>query len=468
MLVWLLLLSSTANASVNNNNKEANTIKEVDKSPTFEDDELLAELEESVLLLPGIQMSPRKVKGTVDDIGNFTLTSTLPVPQTICWETNNNYLTVIDPEVGKNYSAGNFCVEVLHDGETTVFFSSSLLGIYNIRFYVLEDEVREYLVSDDSPQLVIRRSNENMNTFVTIFFSATIGLAIALMGLDIDLKIVADTFKRPIGPAVGMFSQFIVMPVFSYFIGWLLLETTYERLGLLLLGCAPGGAASNFWTAMYKGDVNLSCTMTFLSSCFSFAFTTLWVYVLGTPLVGKDIPIPYLRLVISLASFTLPLIIGVGYKHFFPKSGELLKKKVSRPFFLFCLLIMPAIGIWNNIYFFYLCEWTHLISGALLGIAGYTMGAGLAFVFRMGKPQIIAISLETAFQNGGIAFIILNLTFPSPYREMGIMPILGFFFLATGPIMMIVYAVYVIVKRVFYKDEFTEVNQEDPAVLRKL
>ena len=28
---------------------------------------------------------------------------------------------------------------------------------------------------------------------------------------------------------------------------------------------------------------------------FSFAFTTLWVYVLGTPLVGKDIPIPYLR-----------------------------------------------------------------------------------------------------------------------------------------------------------------------------
>merc|ERR1719341_1277198 len=309
MLVWLLLLSSMANASVNNNNKEANTIKEVDKSPTFEDD-LLAELEESVLLLPGIQMSPRKVKGTVDDIGNFTLTSTLPAPQTICWETNNNYLTVIDPEVGKNYSAGNFCVEVLHDGETTVFFSSSLLGIYNIRFYVLEDEVREYLVSDDSPQLVIRRSNENMNTFVTIFFSATIGLAIALMGLDIDLKIVADTFKRPIGPAVGMFSQFIVMPVFSYFIGWLLLETTYERLGLLLLGCAPGGAASNFWTAMYKGDVNLSCTMTFLSSCFSFAFTTLWVYVLGTPLVGKDIPIPYLRLVISLASFTLPLIIG--------------------------------------------------------------------------------------------------------------------------------------------------------------
>ena len=33
----------------------------------------------------------------------------------------------------------------------------------------------------------------------------------------------------------------------SILAGWLFLETTYERLGLLLLGCSPGGANSNFW-----------------------------------------------------------------------------------------------------------------------------------------------------------------------------------------------------------------------------
>ena len=44
-----------------------------------------------------------------------------------------------------------------------------------------------------------------------------------------------------------MFCQFVLMPVFSYFLGWLLLPTKYERLGLLMLGCSPGGANSNFW-----------------------------------------------------------------------------------------------------------------------------------------------------------------------------------------------------------------------------
>ena len=35
--------------------------------------------------------------------------------------------------------------------------------------------------------------------------------------------------RRPIGPAVGFCSQFLVMPLTAYGLGYLLLETTYER-----------------------------------------------------------------------------------------------------------------------------------------------------------------------------------------------------------------------------------------------
>ena len=65
---------------------------------------------------------------------------------------------------------------------------------------------------------------------------------------------------------------------------------------------------------MFHDDVNLSCTMTFLSTLASFAFTSLWVYFLGTPLVGKTIPIPYPQIAISLVSFTIPLLFGVAFK----------------------------------------------------------------------------------------------------------------------------------------------------------
>ena len=148
------------------------------------------------------------------------------------------------------------------------------------------------------------------------------------------------------------------------------------------------------------------------------------------------------------------------------------KEKVSRPFFFAVLIILPSIAIWNTRfpsciyfflwllllvpshdslhlpptpssfsrlptslltrYFFYLCSWRHILSGALLGVLGYIFGGLLSALAGHSRPQVIAISLETAIQNGGVAFIVLNLTFESPYSDMGIMPILSFFFFSTG------------------------------------
>ena len=113
------------------------------------------------------------------------------------------------------------------------------------------------------------------------------------------------------GPLVGFCSQFLVMPMVSYGLGLLLLETNYERLGLLLLGCCPGGVGSNFWTAMLGGDINLSVTMTFFSSVAAFAMTSFWIWILGSPLVSEQIPIPFTQLAVALVSFAVPVVLGV-------------------------------------------------------------------------------------------------------------------------------------------------------------
>ncbi len=41
---------------------------------------------------------------------------------------------------------------------------------------------------------------------------------------------------------------------------------TLFRLGLFILGCCPGGTNSNFWCILLGGDINLSITMTFIST----------------------------------------------------------------------------------------------------------------------------------------------------------------------------------------------------------
>ena len=79
----------------------------------------------------------------------------------------------------------------------------------------------------------------------------------------------------------------------------------------------------------------------------SFLFTTMWVYLLGSPLVGKMVTIPYLQLTLSLASFTVPLLIGVGVKFKWPKAAEKIRR-ISKPFFLILLIIFPVVGLVSN------------------------------------------------------------------------------------------------------------------------
>merc|ERR1719483_338890 len=137
-----------------------------------------------------------------------------------------------------------------------------------------------------------------------------------------------EAVRRPIGPFVGFCSQFLAMPAISYLLGYLLLESRYERLGLLLLGCCPGGVGSNFWTAMLGGDINLSVTMTFFSSVAAFAMTSFWIWALGTSLISSSLPIPYMQLVIALVSFALPLGPGIWIRKIRPALAETVKSKI--------------------------------------------------------------------------------------------------------------------------------------------
>ena len=144
--------------------------------------------------------------------------------------------------------------------------------------------------------------------------------------------------------------------------------------------------------------------MTFISTLGSFAFTSLWVFLLGTPLVGKTIPIPYRQIAISLASFTVPLIAGVAFKvwksfvlellfihipqYKWSKQAAILRQTIARPFFFIVLITLPIIAISNNIHFFYLCTWRHAVSGACLGFLGLLFGAGFAALLKQKRPQV--------------------------------------------------------------------------------
>ena len=177
-----------------------------------------------------------------------------------------------------------------------------MAGFHDIKFYTLEELVTEYKNGEgasmatenrscflNAPVVMtkIGRGEAGTLRYINMCVSVLVFIALFLMGIEIDLSVVRSVLRRPIGPLIGFVSQFIFMPLAAWGIGALFLTKDLEKLGLILAGSAPGGNASNFWTSMFDGDVNLSITMTLISSISSFGMTSLWVWLLGMQFSGE-------------------------------------------------------------------------------------------------------------------------------------------------------------------------------------
>ena len=79
-------------------------------------------------------------------------------------------------------------------------------------------------------------------------------------------------------------------------------------------------------------------------------------------------------------------------------------------------------GFYTLSHIFVLLEWRMLVSGLCVSVSGFFFGGILAWVMRLNKAQIIAVSMETALQNGNIAFILLKVSIPMPFSDIAALP----------------------------------------------
>jgi len=274
--------------------------------------------------------------------------------------------------------------------------------------------------------------------------SIFLALAMLLMGCELKFDVVRAYLRRPLAPIAGMFCQYVCMPVMAYLIGLGMLEDKImARYGLILVGSSPGGSFSNFWTALWGGDLNLSVTMTFCSTVASFATTTFWVWLFGRFVLNtdKNISLPYLQLFISLVLLVVPVFFGLLITWKRPSwSAKLIK--LSRPLFIFMMVLVSSLGVYTNRFFFTVISWHDFVSSACLGFSGYAFGTIFSLLLCLNRQQIIALSLETAIQNAGIAIMILQTNLPSPYGDMALMPVIGYLITSSGLLNTVLFAIF--------------------------
>ena len=87
-----------------------------------------------------------------------------------------------------------------------------------------------------------------------------LGVVMFGMGLTLSTADFREVVRRPKEVLTGVVAQFTIMPISAYALCVLLNLPADVAVGMMLLGCAPGGTASNVVTFIARGDVALSVT----------------------------------------------------------------------------------------------------------------------------------------------------------------------------------------------------------------
>lgn len=93
-----------------------------------------------------------------------------------------------------------------------------------------------------------------------------LGVIMFGMGLTLTLPDFGLIIKRPLPVLVGVVAQYLIMPLVGWSLCYVFRLPDAVAVGVILVGCAPGGTASNVISYLAKADVALSVTMTSIST----------------------------------------------------------------------------------------------------------------------------------------------------------------------------------------------------------
>ena len=159
--------------------------------------------------------------------------------------------------------------------------------------------------------------------FLAPYISILLGIVMFGMGLTLKAKDFSEVFTRPKDVLVGILGQFFIMPLLAFLLCQVLNLSDEIAVGVILVGCCPGGTASNVMTFLGKGDVPLSVTISACTTLMAPIVTPALIWLFASKWVDVDPVAMFLSIVYIVI---LPIVAGVIINAFF---GGIVKAAVS-------------------------------------------------------------------------------------------------------------------------------------------
>jgi len=240
-----------------------------------------------------------------------------------------------------------------------------------------------------------------------VVINPMLGLIMFGMGMALSIDDFRIVLSRPRDIAIGCMAQFTVMPLLAWVLSRLFALDDALTVGVVLVGCCPGGTASNVITYLAKGDLALSVGMTATSTILAPFATPLLVWLL----VGQSVDVEVAGMLLSIFWVViLPIIVGLLVKWLWPRFSE--RATVYLP-------ALSSLAICSLVVIIIAANASKLMDGGLIiilvvmlhNIFGLSFGYIIGRLLRLPSAKRRAISIEVGMQNSGLASSLATLHF---------------------------------------------------------
>ena len=253
-----------------------------------------------------------------------------------------------------------------------------------------------------------------MNTINIILAFVMYGVA-----LGIKPRIFVDVFKKPKSVLLGMLCQLVLLPAFTCGLailltlaGWI---SPMMGMGMILVAACPGGNISNFMSSLGKANIELSVSLTAISTALAVFLTpfNFWCWgtvYMDTAAVSADIP----RLVIPLMDvfktifilLGIPLLLGIATSQWLPKVADVLKKPLQW-LSIVIFIAMVVLSFSSNINAFLVSIKYIFIVVLIHNLLALSIGYGVGSMFKVPFRDRRTLTIETGIQNSGLGLVLL-------------------------------------------------------------
>lgn len=245
-------------------------------------------------------------------------------------------------------------------------------------------------------------------------WAVNITLAIIMFGVALDIKIsdFTNLLKSPKPVIVGIISQFILIPVVTFFLILIINPSPSIALGMMLVAACPGGNISNFMSKMAGGNIALSVSLTAFASVASLIMTPLNLSLWGnlyqpTSKIMQSVALnPFEVAKIVLLILGVPLALGMLVKYYY--SNFAIKfSKILKPLSILIFLAFIVIAFYNNLDIF--TSYIHYVIFLVImhNFVLFVVGFYFAKVNKLSYNDQKTLSIETGIQNAGLGLMLV-------------------------------------------------------------